>query len=353
MEVLRFDFNGSSGEFKRTPQGFLRVNARLSKTGIFDYQSTREYRGAEEVFRTDSLESLCGAPVTDRHPSESSDQSFLTPSNVKSHMVGITQSVERDGDYLKGSLLIFHEDTIKAIERGDLKEISLGYRCEVDPTPGTHNGEAYDAIQKNIIINHVALGPKGWGRAGPDCAIRADSNQITKGLLPMSETIRLDGIDVALTADSILALFAEKKRQFQELSGRLDAIGLELEKEKAAKAELEDPKTIDAKVQSRMKLLEKCRKILGLDEAIDGKSDEELKLQCIKKVYPELDLSGKEPSYTDGMFDALSVKEERNDSLINTRQALNQEQKANNAYEKWIESTSKLWSIPLTGSARS
>ena len=74
MDVLRFDFNGSSGEFKRTPQGFLRVNARLSRVGIFDYQSTREYRSPEEVFRSDSLESLKGAPVTDRHPSEYSEQ---------------------------------------------------------------------------------------------------------------------------------------------------------------------------------------------------------------------------------------------------------------------------------------
>jgi hypothetical protein len=353
MEVLRFDFNGTSGEFKRTAQGFLRVNAHLSKVGIFDYQSTREYRSHEEVFRADSLESLCGAPVTDRHPSESSDQSFLTPSNVKNHMIGITQAVERDGNYLKGSLLIYHEDAIKAIERGELKEISLGYRCEIDPTPGTYNGESYDAIQKNIVVNHVALGPKGWGRAGADCSLRTDFTTTQKGIFKMTETVRLDGADVALTTDAISTLFTEKKRQLQELTGRLDAIGLELEKEKTARAELEDPKAVDIKVQSRLKLLEKCRKILGWEEILDGKSDEELKVLCITKVHPDLDLAGKEQSYTDGMFDALSVREERNDSLMSTRQALIQEQKANNAYEKWVESTSKLWSIPLTGSVRS
>ncbi len=59
-EVLRFDFNGSSGEFKRTPQGFLRVNARLTKVGIFKYDGGREYRSEEEVFRADSLASLKG-----------------------------------------------------------------------------------------------------------------------------------------------------------------------------------------------------------------------------------------------------------------------------------------------------
>jgi hypothetical protein len=96
------------------------------------------------------------------------------------------------------------------------------------------NGEAYDAIQRDIIVNHVAIGPKGWGRAGPDCAIRTDSNQTPKeGPSKMTEVVRLDGVDVALTAESIICFYAEKKRQFEELRGRFDAMGLELEKEKA------------------------------------------------------------------------------------------------------------------------
>ena len=74
---LRFDFNGSSGEFKRTPQGFLRVKARLTKTGVFIYENGREYRSEEEVFRAYSLESLKGAPVTDLHPSEKGTDSYF------------------------------------------------------------------------------------------------------------------------------------------------------------------------------------------------------------------------------------------------------------------------------------
>jgi hypothetical protein len=107
MEVLRFDFNGSSGEFRRTPQGFLRVNARLTKTGVFNYDTGREYRSDEEVFRNDSLESIKGALVTDLHPSEKGSDSFLTPSNAKQHIAGIADSVERDGSYLKARSLFF------------------------------------------------------------------------------------------------------------------------------------------------------------------------------------------------------------------------------------------------------
>lgn len=352
MEVLRFDFNGSSGEFKRTAQGFLRVNARLTKTGIFKYDNGREYRSVEEVFREDSLESLKGAPVTDLHPSEKSLDNFLTPTNAKHYIIGITESIERDGDYLKGSLIIFHENAIKAIESGERKEISLGYKCRLDKTPGAHNGEAYDAIQRDIIVNHVAIGPKGWGRAGPDCSIRTDSTSI-KGQ-DVTETMRIDGIDIALSRDSISNLLAERKREFDELRGRLDAIGLELEKEKAARVSLEDPEALEKRIQSRLALIEKCRSLLGADYKLDGKNDNDLKLDVIGKYYPDSTIPKEDQSYIEGMFNAIcGMQASRNDSLAATRQAINQDvQKSNEAYEKWLEHSAKMWTAPLTGSGR-
>jgi hypothetical protein len=110
----------------------------------------------------------------------------------------------------------------------------------------------------------------------------------------MTETIRFDDVDIALTRDSISTLLAEQKRQYEELRGRFDAMGLEFEKTQAAKAALEEPSAIEAKVQSRLKLVEACRRLLGEEVALEGKTDEELKLLGIKKFHPELDLSGKE-----------------------------------------------------------
>jgi hypothetical protein len=98
----------------------------------------------------------------------------------------------------------------------------------------------------------------------------------------MTETIRLGGIDVALTVDSITALLAEKKRQYQEQAGRLDAMGQELKKERQVREALEDPKIIEAKLQSRLKLVEQYRAILGNDISLEGKSNAELKLAGLK-----------------------------------------------------------------------
>lgn len=351
-QVYRFDFNGTSSDFSRTPQGFLRINARLSKTGVFSYEDRREYRSDEEVFRVDSLTSLKGAPVTNLHPSEHGPDAFLTPANATSYMVGVTENVEREGPFLKGSLLIFHEDTINAIESGALKEISLGYQCQLECTAGAINGEAYDAIQRNIIINHVALGPEGWGRAGPECAIHKDS-KTTYGVKAMSEIVRLDGVDVALTPDNIRTLFAEQKKQLLEMSGRFDAVGQQLEKERQAKALLEDPKVIEAKLQARLSLIDKCRVHLGDEFNADNKNEEELKLLVIKKYDPERDLSEKDQAYVNGMFEGIcSLHAIRNDSLTNTRQAIQghiQEKHSNQAYESWIKESAKLWQIPLSG----
>lgn len=351
-QVYRFDFNGTRSDFKRTPQGFLRVNASLTKTGIFSYENRREYRSDDEVFRADSLASLKGAPVTSLHPSESGPDAFLTPANAKSYMVGITEGVEREGAYLKGSLLIFHNDTIKAIESGALKEVSLGYQCQLDPTAGTIQGEAYDAIQRNIIINHVALGPQGWGRAGPECAIRNDSQTLSEGKA-MSEIVRLDGVDVALTPDNIKTLFAEQKKQFLELSGRLDAVGQELEKERQAKALLEDPKALEAKLQARLSLIDKCRMHLGDEFNADNKDEEELKVLVIRKYDPDRDLGEKDQAYINGMFEGIcSLHATRNDSLSTTRQAIHghmQEKQSNQSYERWVKESAKLWQTPLSG----
>lgn len=352
QNVFRLDFHGISKTFRRTPQGFLRVKARLSKSGVFDYGNSREYRPDQEVFSVDSLESLKGAPVTDLHPSESGGEAFLNSANAKTHMVGITESVDRDGPYLKGSLIIFHEDTIKSIESGARKEISLGYQCLLDPTPGIFKGQAYDAVQKNIQINHVALGPKGWGRAGPDCAIRNDSRTIQPQGLNMSETVRLDGVDVSLSPENITNLFMEKQKLIAELEGRLDAMGLELQKVLAAKAELEDPRVLEEKIQARLKLVDQCRSILGQEIRIDSKSNEDLKLEVIKQFYPGLDVAHKDQGYLDGMFETIHfIKTTRNDSLLSTRQAIQTESSpnSNQAYEKWLEHSAKLWTLPLGG----
>jgi hypothetical protein len=162
-------------------------------------------------------------------------------------------------------------------------------------------------------------------------------------------------MDIALSKDSIMTLLAEQKREYNELRGRFDALGLELEKEKAARVSLEDPSVLEKRVQARIDLVENCHALLGEEITIEGKSDEELKFDVINKFYPEQKIPHEDASYVEGMFNAIcGMKAMRNESLTAAREAIqnNSIPKAQNGYEKWLEHSATLWSIPLAGAAR-
>jgi len=140
------------------------------------------------VFHEDSLASLGSAPVTDLHPTE-----MLSPVNVRKFVIGhVSAVVRKDGQLAAGSITVEEDTVIKAVERGDRREVSCGYQCRIDATPGTHEGEPYDCVQGDIVYNHAALGPRGWGRQGRDVALRVDSNQcLEQGAAPGRSHSRL------------------------------------------------------------------------------------------------------------------------------------------------------------------
>ncbi|MGB1276011.1 MAG: DUF2213 domain-containing protein, partial [Nannocystaceae bacterium] len=59
--------------------------------------------------------------------------------------------------------------TIEAIESGK-RQVSNGYMADYDMTPGvTPDGQEYDAVQRNIRGNHIAIVDRA--RCGPVCAV--------------------------------------------------------------------------------------------------------------------------------------------------------------------------------------
>jgi hypothetical protein len=72
-----------------------------------------------------------------------------------------------DGDRLRGEIWIDLEAAariggdallaVQRLEKGDPIDVSTGYFRQVDPTPGTWNGQAYTAIQRNIKPDHLAI----------------------------------------------------------------------------------------------------------------------------------------------------------------------------------------------------
>lgn len=161
---------------ERTPQGGIRAPAYLTRVGVFEYRNPdgsirRELRPPDEVFAAESLATLRGAPVTHLHVAEIDAKNWQL--HTKGHVAD--DSVRRDGNFVAADLVIQDARIVEMIERGELVEISLGYQAIMDETPGVWEGQPYDAVQRSIVYNHAALGPKNWGRAGSKVALRLDS----------------------------------------------------------------------------------------------------------------------------------------------------------------------------------
>ena len=193
--VIRLDSTPLNRAFF-TEEGYLIDTPILTSTGIFEYVNPdgsvrRELRLPEEVFSEKSLASYESKPVIITH-----DAGLVTKDNVLDNEVGtILTKGFRDGDNVRAKIVIHGTDEMK--ESG-LKELSLGYNLDLDETPGIYNGQKYDAIQRNIMINHLALVREA--RAGEKARLNIDSRDAaTKGVKIMSykkrtKTRRADGI---------------------------------------------------------------------------------------------------------------------------------------------------------------
>lgn len=318
--------SGSIGEVTRTPQGGLRVPAYLTRTGVFTYYQDgnpiREYRSPEEVFRADSLATLQDAPVTDLHPPV-----LVNPDNFQEYNRGNVQhgSIKQDGDRVEAALVIQEGVLIGAVERRDRKEVSCGYECDIDNTPGvTPTGERFDRKQINIRYNHVAIVPHG--RAGSSVALRLDSDgnqtEDTQEKKAM-KTIKIDGVDYPLgtpaeqeaavnafnrwakRADGVEADLATARKDADTQRGRADAAEGRVKTLEADLATANDPARMDKLVKDRQALIRDAQTILGADFKADGLSTKEIMIKALAKADNTIRTDSVSEDYLQGAFRGL------------------------------------------------
>lgn len=146
-----------------TPEGYLNCkNAvfahigprkyHVKELGITDSDSeyVYVYRTEDDLFSEQNLNSIKGKSITDRHPSK-----MVSSKNWKNYEVGVAYDSFRDGDFLKGHLLIKDEKKAKEVYEGKIRALSLGYRAKVVKD---EEGR-YKFV--NSVNNHIALVEKG------------------------------------------------------------------------------------------------------------------------------------------------------------------------------------------------
>lgn len=210
-----------------TEEGYLRDTPVVTTVGIFEYRNPdgtirRELRLPEHVFDPDSLASYKGKPVIITH-----NAGEINVDNVQQEAIGTMLSDGiQDGDSVRVQIVI--HDT-KAMENSGLRELSLGYDLELDETPGTWNGQPYDAVQTNIRINHLALVRKA--RAGNTARLNIDSRDNEEGgtiMDPEKNPTGTGGQNVdtgGLSPEQLADAIAQYKETHQEGGGAADGSG--------------------------------------------------------------------------------------------------------------------------------
>lgn len=326
MTVNRYDAHGFKN-FRKDSRGFLRIPAAPTRAGIFIYKradgsTVRELRPESEVFKADSLASLEMAPVTVRHP-----EGAVTPENIKDLGIGrMFGEPHRDGLHVATVTAIEDAAAIARVESGEDRELSCGYECDVTETPGTWQGQRYDAVQSNIVYNHVGLGPAGWGRGGKSVALRIDSADAILVSEPQDKInmakLHLDGVEFEAPDQTVSAFKREIERKDGETKVQTDrADKAEAERDAGVKdlEKAQDPKARQDAVSARVKLQLDACKVLGKDIKLDGMSDDEIRGAVVAKAEPELKLDGKSGAYIEALYDrAVAGAAERNDGLQST-----------------------------------
>ncbi len=333
--AFRFDA-GTVSKPTKTPQGFLRADATPTRCGVLTYRLgdgtvRRELRHPDEVFKADSLLTLQNTPLTDDHPAGA-----VNSSNAKALTVGHTcEPARQDGEHVRTAVLVTDAPVIEKVLAKKKLELSCGYHCDLDFTPGEYNGEQYDAIQRNIVYNHVALVTKG--RAGPTAAIRLDA---ADGALVTDETeaptdavlapkesktmkIKIDGVEYDATSEAFAQAFAKHEaaqaKQLSELQARADSAEAESQKAQAAVKVAEDPAVIENAVVARLALVKSAEKA-GVK--CDGLGEDEIKKAVVAKLQPALNLDGKDMAYISTAFDiAITAQPAKPAEKINVAEA--------------------------------
>lgn len=380
------------------PNGFLTASATLTRTGVFEYLQQdgtvrRELRLPEEVFSEDSLKTLHLVPVTKEHPGSPVDID-----NAKLLSIGITgQDVRADGDDVVATLQLQDKSAIEDAEAGRRREVSCGYWCDQEKTPGVYKGDSYDVIQRNIRYNHVALTIKG--RAG-NARIHLDStdgadgdyaemvglrcdahdqDQGKKERQPMKLTI--DGItfeteDVQLAQavskalderDAQIAGLKKDSAKLTEDKSKAEARAAVAEKDrdaaKVARDDAEKPERVQELVRARLDLERRAGPLLVDQLKKDSKelaslTDDEIRRSVIALHSPNLNLDGKDEAFLSAYCEAALVslvdrqdsdatrsRHKVEDALTDPRSQGKGE--ADDAEEAYRKDTQEAWKRPL------
>ena len=162
--------------------GFLTIKDNpIAKAGVFEYllseilpdtksendKIVKVYRPFETLAK--AKESFANKPIKQTHK-------WVGDAEPQADgAIGSNISLDEKNLMLKADLIIYNPELIKAIESGELVELSPAYTGEVKEQAGRFEGENYDYTQSVECINHLAVVENG--RSGKDLRIQDERTE--------------------------------------------------------------------------------------------------------------------------------------------------------------------------------
>jgi len=280
----------------------------LSKVGVFDYTGAsigapdpkriyKVYRPAEELADPECIESFKLLPWVDEHHMLGDGPGYMPAEKKGVHgVIGEDVYFDADAGILRGNLKVFSKSHAAAIDKNK-PELSCGYRCTYDFTPGEWNGVKYDVVQRQMRGNHLASVKEG--RMGPDVAVldhlsfAVDGKLELEPVLTEQEKATLAALLAKLTPEEKAAMLSPPAEQSDE------------EKAAALAAKAADTETPEEKAAKDA-------------EAAAATADEEAKAA---ETAAAADAADKRAAATDAKITALTARVAAQDAALKARTA--------------------------------
>lgn len=280
---------------KRHKDGYIGARVLAARTGVQVYlgsevgfpdrETVAVYRPEDEVMRIDALASYKGKPVTDGHPTER-----VTADNWRTYARGTVMGVAREGDAVALDIAISDAGLVDTLEKGEARQLSAGYTATLDRTPGiAPDGTPYDAVQRNIYIDHLAVvtagragskfrvgdGADEWGAAPLNTQSRTKGDNMSDNL----RTVTLDGLSVKTTDEGAAAItklqdaLAAETTKVADQAKTIEAKDGEIAALKQSLADATDPKVISDMAKKRAKTMDMGKKYGMCEDEMDKMDD--------------------------------------------------------------------------------
>ena len=164
VDSMKLDVDGMSES-----DGILSVPLTLAREMVLDYGGVKILKPSAELEAAAKFAD--GLPVTREHP----EAGIVTD---RAQVLGFMRNPLFENDELKGVLEIADVDLIADVKSGKVKEVSGGFFCNIDMTPGVLGDSKYEAVQKDIFMNHVAIVDQGRCSIEDGCGLNLDSKDV-------------------------------------------------------------------------------------------------------------------------------------------------------------------------------